>query len=330
MTQRNSKPTYAKMDPAHLFDGLFVPTRGKKRDRLLVPLRSFGDLEIGFQGFEQLGADDQSILLAITGQLGINGLVIEENPDGQTAKDLRTSIMLGKDDGSELAGKRTSLRSLLIDAGYKDVDGGQSLAMVKASLNRLANAQIREVNKKTGWDRRCNLISVRFNHETGEIFVAANPRLTGAVFRRQYVQISLFERNLLEAEVAKILHAWLCSNIRLGHELGNGNGAHLDTLAPHVWGEAGWNSLSKQGRCNKRSQLKDSLFEIYDGTKVLHNGYGWSIDITGSGIVLISRPDKLPHAESELNLLPSQFNEGQGELIEGVWVSDYKRKGESE
>lgn len=317
MTQRNSRPAYAKMDPAHLFDGLFVPTRGKKRDRLLVPLRSFGDLEIGFQGFEQLGADDQSILLAITGQLGINGLVIEENPDGQTAKDLRTSIMLGKDDGSELAGKRTSLRSLLIDAGYKDVDGGQSLAMVKASLNRLANAQIREVNKKTGWDRRCNLISVRFNHETGEIFVAANPRLTGAVFRRQYVQISLFERNLLEAEVAKILHAWLCSNIRLGHELGNGNGAHLDTLAPHVWGEAGWNSLSKQGRCNKRSQLKDSLFEIYDGTKVLHNGYGWSIDITGGGIVLVSRPKCMPHAEGELNMSPSEFHEAQGELIEG-------------
>ncbi|WP_431194149.1 hypothetical protein, partial [Pseudomonas viridiflava] len=51
---------------------------------------------------------------------------------------------------------------------------------------------------------------------------------------------SLFERKGLETEVAKTLHAWLCSNIRIGRALGNGNGAHLDTIALHVWGGAAW------------------------------------------------------------------------------------------
>lgn len=30
----------------------------------------------------------------------------------------------------------------------------------------------------------------------------------------------------------ELLHCWFCSNIRLGQALGNGNGAHLDTLRP--------------------------------------------------------------------------------------------------
>ena len=58
------------------------PTKGKKRGRLFVEPRRFGDLEIGFQGFEQLGADDQSILLALSAQLGIDGLMIDDDPPG--------------------------------------------------------------------------------------------------------------------------------------------------------------------------------------------------------------------------------------------------------
>ena len=46
MTQQRIKPAYAKFDPAHVFDGLFVPTKGKKRGRLYVPPRRFGDSEI--------------------------------------------------------------------------------------------------------------------------------------------------------------------------------------------------------------------------------------------------------------------------------------------
>lgn len=306
MSKHHIKPAYAKIDPAHVFDGLFVPTKGKKRGRLFVESRRFGKLDIGFQGFEQLGADDQSILLALTAQLGIDGLMIEESPTGPVSKQLRLALEFEKDDGAPLASKRTTLRSLLIDAGHNP---DTSTEKAKESLNRLRSTQIREINRETGWDRVCNLISVSFNHKTGEIHVAANPRLTGAVFRGQHVKISLFERNELETEVAKILHCWLCSNIRLGRALGNGNGAHLDTLAPHVWGRAAWEGFAASDRSKKRSQLRAALDEIADRTRGLQGGMGWAIDQTGSGLVLVSRPKELPFIEGHHQMSPSEYHE---------------------
>lgn len=305
MSLQRIKPAYARLDPAHIFDGLFVPTKGKRRGRLFVEPRSFGNFEIGFQGFEQLGCDDQSILLALTAQLGIDGLVIDATPSGTICKQLRLDIVFSQDDGAKLATKRTSLRSLLIDAGYNP---DTSTDKAKASLNRLANTQIREINRETGWDRRCNVISVAFNHKTEEIFVAANPRLTGAVFRGQHVKISLFERRELETEAAKLLHCWLCSNIRLGRALGNGNGAHLDTLAPHVWGPA-WAGFAASDRSKKRGQLRAALDEIADRTRSLQGSMGWVIDQTSKGCVLISRPKELPFLEGRFDITPGKYDE---------------------
>ena len=306
MTQQRIKPAYARFDPAHVFDGLFVPTKGKKRGRLLVEPRRFGKQEIGFQGFEQLGADDQSILLALTAQLGIDGLVIDATPAGPISQQLRNALDFNQDDGTPLATKRTSLRSLLIDAGHNP---DTSTDKAKASLNRLRSTQIREIDRETGWDRICNLISVSFNNKTGEIHVAANPRLTSAVFRGQHVKVSLFERNDLESEVAKLLHCWLCSNIRLGRALGNGNGAHIDTLAPHVWGRAAWAGFAASDRSKKRSQLRTALDEIGNSTRGMQGGMGWVIDQTSSGLVLVSRPKELPFLEGEHEMTPSDYHE---------------------
>lgn len=306
MSQQRIKPAYARLDPAHVFDGLFVPTKGRKRGRLLVEPRRFGKLEIGFQGFEQLGVDDQSILLALTAQLGINGLVIDSIPVGPVSKQLRVAMDFVEDDGATLASKRTSLRSLLIDAGHNP---DTSTDKAKASLNRLRAIQIREIDRDTGWDRVCNLIAVSFNHKTGEIHVAANPRLTGAVFRGQHVKVSLFERNELESEVAKLLHCWLCSNIRLGRALGNGNGAHIDTLAPHIWGRAAWEGFAAPDRSKKRGLLRSALNEIADRTRGLQGGNGWAIDQTSGGLVHVSRPKELPFLEGKHDMTPSEFHE---------------------
>lgn len=306
------------MDPAHLNDGLFIPTNGRKRGRLYVMPRDFGDRVISFQGYEQLGAGDQSVLLAISAQLGIDGLVIEHDATGEISKQLRLDLEIkGGDTTAPLASKKTSLRSLLIDAGYK---GDRDTREIKEALNRLSNCQIREQNKLTGWDRRSNLISVSFNGKTGETHIAANPRLTASVFKGQHVKVSLYERNELHSEVAKILHCWLCSNIRLGKALGNGNGARLDTLAPHVWGAA-WDTESSKVKSTRRSQLRDALDEIADRTRCLHQGYGWAIDQTSSGLVIVSRPKDLPAIEA-LVINPSEDWIGQAvveasELVEG-------------
>ena len=314
---RHIKPAYAKLDPTHTFDGVWVPTRGKKRGQLLVPLRKFGDIEVGFQGTWQLGANDQSIMYALTAQLGIDGLMIDAIPDGPISKQLRLELHVSEDDGSPVATKKTSLRSLLIDAGYKNPESGRALDDAKKCLNRLRAAQIREKNIKSGWDRVCNLISLSFNHITGAIYVAANPRLTQAVFHGQHIKISLFERNELETEVAKILHSWLCSNIRLGQSLGFGNGVKLETLAPHVWGPE-WENYSKQSKSQKRGQLKDALVEISDRTRDIHDGYGWSIDQTSTGLVMVSRPKHIPVNE-QIFSSPSHLDEEERALKDFIY-----------
>lgn len=302
---QHTKAAFARIDPAHLFDGLFVPCSGKKRGRLFVEPRQFGNSIISYQGFEQLGADDQSVLLAITSQLGINGLAIEDNVTGEISKKLRLDIFETVDDGSKLASKQTTLRSIMIDAGYTQ---DSSTDKISVCLNRLRNAQIREINKKDNWDRVCNLVSVSFNKKTGETFIAANPRLTAAVFNGQYVKISLFERNTLKSEVSKILHSWLCSNIRMGKALGNGNGAYIDTLAPHIWGST-HDKESAKIRSIRRGHLRSALDEIQDSTKHLHDSYGWVIEHTSSGLVLVSRPKELPVIERySYGMTPGQLD----------------------
>jgi hypothetical protein len=306
------KASFSKFDPAHLFDGLFMPMKGVKREigkdgvlrrpRLLVPQRDFGGIKVGFQGFEQLGVDDQSVLLAIAARLGIDGLTIENNNLDPIAKQLRLGFDFEKEESSKLAAKKTTLRSLLIDAGYNP---SKSTDIIKNSLNRLANAQIREQDGK-GWDRRANLISVVFNEQTGETFIAANPRLTTAIFAEgQYVKISLFERNQLNSEVAKLLHAWLCSHIRPGEKLGNGNGAKIETLMPHIWGPYAL-SVSAKVLSVRRGLIKDALTEIVSQTDPLHFSNGWATSVEGD-IIHVSRPKNLPIVEETQILLPSEI-----------------------
>lgn len=295
MTKVRISPAYARFDHSHVFDGLFIPTNGKTRQRLDVPARKFGEITIAYQGYEQTGSDDQSVLLAVCAQLGIDGSYISEEPKGEISQKLREAIELKGDTSGTLATMQTSLRSLLIDAGYKN-ESGAAFERLKDSLKRLRTAHIVEINKKTGWNRDARLLAANFNEKTGQTFIAINPRLTGAIFNGQHARVSLFERNLLETEVAKILHCWLCSNVRMGKALGGDNGAAIDTLAPHVWGPL-HDMESKQVRSRRRIQLKDALQEIVQATQTLHKEKGWSVDITASGLALVTRAAKLPLLE---------------------------------
>lgn len=280
------RTSFALLDPGHVFDGLFVPTQGRSRGRLLVSPRRFGSLEIGFQGYEQLGADDQSFLLALTAQLGIEKRVIEACPAGQIGAELRRSLDLNLDEVRPVATKAVSLRSLLVDAGYHP---SSSTNRAWESLNRLRATQIREIDRETGWDRVCNLVSVSINRAERQIYVAANPRLTAALFGAQFVPVSLLERNLLETDVGKILHCWLSSNIRPGQSLGNGNGAHLETLGARVWGPT-WSGSSRQQRGKRRGLIRDALAELAQKTNESSSQAGWQIDLSHSEIMMISRP----------------------------------------
>lgn len=276
---------YAKLDPAHLYDGLFVPTGGRPRGRLYVPPRSFGGVKVSYQGYEQLGAGDQSVLLAIAAQAGMRRVIVPHGTESSVGAALRRRLYGdGDDDQSRLVAIATTLYALAKDAGYTAISG-ETIGLVRASLNRLGNAQIRIISRRL--DTAANIIGSIVDPETGSVGVVINPRLTEAVLGGQHARISLTERRALRSEVAKLLHAWLSAYLRAGKSLV----AEIDTLGPHVWGPA-WHQGDPAVRSRRRGQLRDALNEI--------RGIGWQADAdnTGSQIsgsqVCITRPRNAP------------------------------------
>ena len=230
-----SKPVFAKLDPAYAFDGLFVPTKGtKSRPPLRIPERIFGDYKIGFTGTEQLGAGDQSIFLAICARAGIDGQTVSPDNQSPLSRSLRESLELGTNAATEstILTFSTTLTNLAAEAGYAAADSRTE--DVKKSLRRLREANIRAIGPNR-WDTSSRLLNSAFNEATGETRIAINPRQANAILSGQHVRVSLVERHRLKTEEAKILHCWLCANVRLGSPLGVGNGAYVDTLLPHVW-----------------------------------------------------------------------------------------------
>jgi hypothetical protein len=63
---RSKVSSFAKVDPAHLLDGLFTPT-AKKGEALYAVEGSFDGVAIKFKGV-QMGVGHQSLLLAISGR----------------------------------------------------------------------------------------------------------------------------------------------------------------------------------------------------------------------------------------------------------------------
>ncbi|WP_051240765.1 replication protein C, IncQ-type [Tepidiphilus margaritifer] len=300
MTAKRIESSYARFDYAHLFDGVFVPTSGTKRGRLFVPPRTFDNVEISFYGYEQLGADDQSVFLAVAAQLGIGGGVAKsETPTGD---ELRRKIFSETvDDGSRVAAIRTSLRAIARDAGYGA--GGVDLKIVHKCLHRLGCTIVREFGAYEAGhrvDRRCMLLSSKIEIDTKEVVIAANPRLTRSIYgEQQHIKVSLIERNALESEVAKILHAWLCAVVRPGGILGR-DGVLIDTLMPHVWG-AQCAEASAPVRSNRRARIRDALVEIAQRTR-------WRIDLSRH-LVYITRPKMMPRPESIIAEIPPAAND---------------------
>ena len=96
----------------------------------------------------------------------------------------------------------------------------------------------------------------------------------------------------------------------MGKTLGNGNGAHIDTLAPHVWG-GGHESESRKVKSVRRGLLREAFDEIVNNLKHLHddNSYGWVIDQSSAGIVFVSRPKKIPVLEkAAYGMTPGQLD----------------------
>lgn len=266
---------YAKIDPAFLADGLFRP-----RSNLKVNIdvrREFDGGRIRFLG-PQLGAAHQSVLLALCARTGRDGIHLVGDAKDLRGQQLRLGLtpeqqviqsIVDDVDLQETSYSRVDVTaySLLIDAGLHD--NSKDYKRLIDMMSELASMTVyRAVGRKGGVSQ---LLS--FRHDDDKMAISLNWRLADAIFGHQNVQVSLYERRALKSPTARILHAWLSAHIRLGKSLMNGQGAMVDTLCRHVWGED-QKKVSNVAASKRRRQVKDALSEIngLDGWVAIESG----------------------------------------------------------
>lgn len=276
---RSQVSKFAKLDPAHVLDGLFVPT-AQKGMALYDVCGQFGAGEISFKGV-QLSVAHQSVLLAIAARTGrqpkAEGLLIAGAADDLLAQLTPT----GRAKEQEFSLVKTTAYGLLVDADMKT--GASDYHKLRELLHDMSTVVMYRGIKGHGGTSK--LLS--FQHQEDKFIVSLNWRLTDAIFGGQNIHVSLTERHQLsDSPVAKILHTWLSAYIRPGQSLMAGRGAEVDTLVRHVWGNR---PASEATLRKRRGRIRESL-EAINGLR------GWATAIDGSH-AFISRPKLLERSE---------------------------------
>lgn len=324
---RSQLSKFAKLDPAHVLDGLFVPT--VQRGQALYDVCSqFDGGTISFKGV-QLSVAHQSVLLSIAARTGrqpkAEGLVIagtandllcwaadpeEQSKLTEEQRELAQQVkQLERTDEAETQDfslVKTSAYSLLIDAGMQT--GSSDYQKLSELLHDMSTVVMYRNIKGIGGTSR--LLS--FQHKKDKFIVSLNWRLADAIFGGQNIHVSLTERHLLsESPVAKILHTWLSAYIRPGQSLMSGNGAEIDTLIRHVWG----NRPASEGTLKqRRRRIREALGAI--------NGLrGWTTSVEGSH-AFISRPKLLEHGGDPT---PGEFSEAEART-ELLWAEKWEKE----
>lgn len=313
---------YARFDPMFLTDGLFVPT-ARKGQALYEVGREYDHGEVRFKGV-QLTAAHQSVLLAVCARTGRNGLLVRGTKDDtlgdQFTLDLLNDPKAGKRavealeavaeaERKDKAIVECSAYSLLMDAGMET--GGKDYKKVADLLSDLATVVLyRRVNKRGA---ASNLLS--FVHDGDKMSIALNWRLAESILgEAQNIQVSLLERHNLQGSVARLLHAWLSAHIRQGFSLMDGQGAKLDTLARHIWGNR---PVSDSVKWKRRFELKKAIVEIGQLD-------GWAASVDGRNIARFSRPcfieKRTPGQQVELKKRADQVSEALAD-----WTTKLKR-----
>lgn len=282
---------YAKLDPAHILDGLFVP-RVQKGQALYDVEGEFDGGTIGFKGV-QLGIEHQSVLLAVAARTGqqkmADGLLVHGSENDLLARQFSLLEPTGEIEKYDISKVECTAYALLTDAGLGD--GGNQFKHLLSLLHEMSTVTMyREKDNKGGISRLLG-----FQRDGDKLVVSLNWRMAHAIFGGQNIQVSLHERHCLTG-AAKILHTWLSAHIRLGGQLMAGRGASIDSLIAHVWGKRPSNENQHRKR---RVLVRSALNEI-------GKLEGWVVRLEGS-TALVSRPKELPFTARGKTMLPGDI-----------------------
>lgn len=279
--------THARHDPAHvLAPGLFRSLGRGDRARLKLDVTYIhGDDRLEFGGKEPLGVDDMRVLQGLVAMAGPEGLILRDedqtSPAGkQLILDLFTPPAVIADAGKkpDTLVVRDFFRRLAREIGMDE--GGKGLKAIRTSVERLFGVTVFVQSGKRRVGMRL-LSSYASDEGTGDLFVALNPRLAGAIFGdRQHIRIELAEVRALGTDPARLIHQRLCGWI----DAGKSGKATVETLAEYVWPEP---TEVDRAMKKRRETVRKALAEL--------SAIGWAVNEYARGKFEIARPKAKRH-----------------------------------
>lgn len=244
---------YALHDPAIALTSLFRPiSKNDPRPAGLKVKAEFHGLKLMFTCYEALDVRDQSVLLAVIAVAGIEHKYLHSGVEGDIGKDLWANL---EPKDTALGGRAVVVQMthnyLLGVLGM--TDAGNNFDRLKERLYRLSQVGCRVQSKGHDWAMRLLSYHVLPNKE---VAIALNERFALSISAKQFVKVSLNERQQLSFDIAQILHAWLCAVTRPGSK---GVYMGVDTLQDKVWGERTSNGNTLRSR---RSRILAAVDEI--------------------------------------------------------------------
>ena len=239
---------FALQEPALAIAPVFLVLRKTAREKLDVT-RSFGESAVRWRGPDALGIPEQSALLALLSIAGQQSFSIDPNSAlGDKAKLLNQLSCEGPQ--SDVAVVIAHWRKIEIAAGYSS-HSGKNITNIKSAVKRLAETTIWEY--RDGIEYESRLLSWIRGNDNG-VIIALNRRATDAIYGKQFIKISLGERNTLPEEFAKALHAYLSGSMRAG----SSRRLTISKLQAHIWS----GEVTGSTRRNRDKKLRAALLAI--------------------------------------------------------------------
>lgn len=276
--------THARHDPAHvLAPGLFRSLGpGDRAAMKLDVIYLHGQDQLEFKGHEPLGVDDMRVLQGIVAMAGPDGLILRDEDDlpeagRQLILDLFSppAVIVEAGRKPDTLVVRDSFRRLAREIGLPE--GGANLRLIRKSVERLFGVTVFVQSGKRRVGMR--LLSAYASEEgNGDLYVALNPRLAGAIFGdRQHIRIDLAEVRALGTDPARLIHQRLCGWI----DAGKGGKVSIETLAEYIWPVP---TEVESTQKKRRATTRKALAEL--------SAIGWTVDEYARGKMQITRPKK--------------------------------------
>lgn len=241
---------FALQEPALAIAPVFLVQQKKKIPRAKLDVtRAFGDSSVRWRGPDALGIPEQSVLLALLSIAAQQDFSIDPNSAAGLKATLLNQLSC-EGPKSEVVVVIAHWRKIELAAGYRS-HSGNNITNIKSSVKRLAETTVWECCE--GIDYESRLLSWIRGNDKG-VIIALNRRASDAIYGKQFIKISLDERNTLPDESTKALHAYLSGSMRAG----SSRRLAIGKLQAHVWG----GEVTGSTRRSRDEKLRAALLAI--------------------------------------------------------------------